>query len=149
MLLFLLTSVAFADTETATETAVLKDYSNNIVIVKVAFVCDDTDGVCATELVNINGFILNVDTNPGSPGPSDGVYDITLIDSISGVDVMGGELSNRSATANESVFAKRGNGYGAVYTTAVTITPINNSVNDAVFDVYITISTMFRLSNWN
>lgn len=50
---------------------------------------------------NINGMVFGVETDPGSTAPA-AAYDITLKDSY-GLDIMGGVLADRSATATEFV----------------------------------------------
>jgi hypothetical protein len=50
----------------------------------------------------IDGYIVRVVTNPGTPAPTDN-YDVTLGDE-DGVEVMGGTLSNRDTTASEQSF---------------------------------------------
>lgn len=74
---------------------------------EISWVADDTDGsVPDTVLTDENGdndnltaYIVLAVTNPGSTAPTNN-YDITIEDS-EGVDVMGGALADRSATASE------------------------------------------------
>lgn len=85
---------------------------------------------------NINGYIFLVVTNPGGVAPTT-LYDITLTDS-DGVDIMGGELANRSATLSEQAVPLMGNVYGSRFVNGtLTITITNNSVNSAVTVVKI------------
>lgn len=60
-----------------------------------------TGTVPATALPAFEGKILAVETNPGSPAPTDN-YDVTLIDS-DGVDRLKGVANNRDTTTSERV----------------------------------------------
>ena len=94
---------------------------------------DASDGSFpATASEPINGWIIRVETNPGSTAPT-ALWDLTLTDQ-DGLDVMGGVLANRSATATEHVLAPQPYVRGAV-----TITPTGNSVNSAVVVLRITV----------
>jgi hypothetical protein len=67
---------------------------------EITWVADDTAAtVPDTALPEINGDITLFVTDPGSPAPT-ASYDITLEDAY-GVDVAGGALADRSATASE------------------------------------------------
>lgn len=59
--------------------------------------------VPATASLTFNGFIYSCDTNPGGTAPTDD-YDITLVNA-DGIDVMGGALLDRDATASERAYA--------------------------------------------
>lgn len=60
---------------------------------------------------NIDGYIYMVVTDPGTTAP-DPDYDIVLNDA-NGIDIMGGELLNRSATATEHAIPKIDSIYGS------------------------------------
>ena len=143
-----MTVSAFADTETATETVEYRSNWNGVLVYKVAFLADDSDGAFATEDVVINGYILRVDTSPsGVTAPQD-QYDMTLIDSLTGVDVMGGETMNRATATIETALPKIGNAFSAVYAQTVTLTLTNNNVNDAITDVYIYVATNVPVTSY-
>ena len=76
-------------------------------------VTTQTGGAFTTAAIGsdeITGWIAMGETDPGSPAP-DANYDVTILDSR-GVDVFGGELTNRSASATEQTMPKIGNAYG-------------------------------------
>lgn len=105
----------------------------DVTIYTYTMTADASDGSFpATASYPINGWIIRVETNPGSTAPTAN-YDITLTDQ-DGLDVMGGVLANRSATATEHVLAPQPYVRGAV-----TITPTGNSVNSAVVVLRITV----------
>ena len=82
------------------------------------------------------GYVYEVVTNPGSPSPT-ALYDITLTDS-DGVDIMGGQLLNRSATVSESAVPKNdGVRCDRKVNSVLTINITNNSVNSAVIVVKV------------
>ena len=76
-------------------------------------------------------YIIEARTNPGATAPQ-ALYDITLTDT-DGIDLMGGSLADRSATASEAA-------YPAISTVpwpravdgALTHTITNNNVNSAI-----------------
>ena len=76
-------------------------------------------------------YLLEARTNPGATAPQ-ALYDITLTDT-DGIDLMGGSLADRSATASEAA-------YPAISTVpwpravdgALTHTITNNNVNSAI-----------------
>jgi hypothetical protein len=78
---------------------------------------------------NIDGFVLLVETDPGSTAPTDN-YDIVLNDKY-GADIMGGDLADRDSSATERV--KRVEFVDGRITPVIT----NNSVNSAVIVIYI------------
>lgn len=105
----------------------------DVTIYTYTMTADSADGSYpATATDAINGWIIRVETNPGATAPTT-LYDITLTDQ-DGLDVMGGVLANRSATATEHVLAPQPYVRGAV-----TITPTGNSVNSAVVVLRITV----------
>lgn len=86
----------------------------------------------AADLEFIRGWNLFMAvTDPGSTAPTAN-YDITITDQY-GVDVMGGQLENRSDTESEQVVPKIGGVYGGrtMDGGAVTVAWANNAVNDA------------------
>lgn len=105
----------------------------DVTIYTYTMTADAADGSYpATASYPINGWIIRVETNPGSTAPT-ALWDLTLLDQ-DGLDVMGGVLANRSATATEHVLAPQPYVRGAV-----TITPTGNSVNSAVVVLRITV----------
>lgn len=80
----------------------------------------------------IDGWIITVETNPGSTAPT-ALWDLTLVDT-DGADVMAGTLANRSATATERVISPQPYVRGPV-----TITATNSSVNSSVIVLKITV----------
>ncbi len=88
----------------------------------------------------LEGYVYLVVTNPGTTAPTD-LYDITLTDTES-VDVMGGELSDRSTSATQQVVPKIDTVFGARWVDGVlTMTLTNNSVNSATGTVKVYIFT--------
>ncbi len=75
-------------------------YGGSVKVVKMAWVSDSSGDV--TAVVNIDGEIVRMDTNPGSAAPTAN-YDITLIDDITGLDILGGAGANRHTTTTESI----------------------------------------------
>jgi hypothetical protein len=82
-------------------------------------------------------YIYIIRTNPGATAPTT-LYDITLPDT-SGVDLAGGMLANRSATATERVIPKIDTVNdiygGSTIWTAPVLTITNNAVNSATGEV--------------
>jgi hypothetical protein len=81
----------------------------------------------------MKGFwIYTVQTDPGSTGPT-AAYDIVIND-VHGMDIMGGALADRSATATENVFPKFNQSsasYAPLDGTTLVIAVSNNLVNSA------------------
>ncbi len=75
-------------------------YGGSVKVVKMAWVSDSSGDV--TAVIFIDGEIVRMDTNPGSAAPTAN-YDITLVDDITGLDILGGAGANRHTTATESV----------------------------------------------
>ena len=85
-------------------------------VLTFSWVGDATTGAVpdTQSAVNINGYVVQVTTDPGSPAPTDN-YDITLVD-VSGCDIMGGALSDRDSTASEQAVPQIQSGvYGGRY----------------------------------
>ena len=82
--------------------------------------------------VDIDGYVFLVVTNPsGVTAPTD-AYDITLTDS-DGVDVMGGELADRSDSNSEQAVPLIDGVFGSRFVKGpLTITITGNSVDSAV-----------------
>ena len=82
------------------------------------------------------GCITFVETNPGSPAPTDD-YDITLVDQY-GLDVMGGELADRDTADTEQAAPKvDGTFMCRTLAAAFTLNVTGNSVNSAVGTVIV------------
>lgn len=126
VLIILLSGYAYGAGSSATASAPvdMEDAWNNIFHRKVDWVADNANGTVPTATMTIDGYLMLCETSPGTTAPTTN-YDITLVNSA-GVDVMEGELANRSAVATErtswSVRYVSGN---------VTFTLTNNSVNSA------------------
>ena len=77
-------------------------------------------------------YITEVRTNPGAPAPQ-ALYDIVLNDT-DGIDLMGGTMANRSATASERAIPALATGIygGTAITGALTLVITGNNVNSAV-----------------
>ena len=75
--------------------------ASDVDVVNLSWIADATTGVFTTYEIKrgLDGWIAMVVTNPGDTAPLAN-YDIAIKDS-DGVDIMGGSLSNRSATATE------------------------------------------------
>ncbi len=118
-----------------TVTQELSHLTNNFKSIVFTWVGDASDGsVPATESNwNIHGYICKVITNPGSTAPTT-LYDITLTNS-DGVDVVHGQLADRSATASEEIVpvpADNVTVYGcSPVVGTITLNITNNSVNSA------------------
>lgn len=111
---------------------------DNSKIYRINWVADDADGsVPSVESdSDIFGFIVRVVTNPGATAPT-ADYDVTLTDE-DGVDVLGGEGVDRSASVSEHIISKLGSSYGPCYVNSkLTLNLSNNSVNSAVGEVVI------------
>jgi len=79
-------------------------YSNSVSVLTFTWVGAASGGaVTATaSTVPIDGYVFMVVTNPGDTAPQDN-YDLTLKDS-DGVDIMGGELTDRDTANSEQAF---------------------------------------------
>ncbi len=100
---------------------------------------DDTDGSFpATALPKFSGKLLTLETNPGATEPTDD-YDLTLVDG-DGLDRLQGVGVDRDTTTSEEVAivfsGKELRAYVAMQDT-LTLTPANNSVNDAIIVITI------------
>lgn len=83
-------------------------------------------------------YIVEVRTNPGATAPQ-AAYDIVLNDT-DGIDVMGGSLADRSATASERAIPMlvTGGTYGSTLIDgALTLVITNNNVNSAIVVVKV------------
>lgn len=112
--------------------------ASNVYLLTYSVTADASDGsVPATASVPaIDGYVFLVVTDPGATAPT-GDYDITLTDSNS-VDIMGGELGNRSATASEQAVPKIDAVYGSRWVDGIlTLNITNNSVNSALIVVKV------------
>lgn len=83
------------------------------------------------------GVILSFTVDPTGTNPQVG-YDITIEDA-NGVDLAGGNLNNRSATAIETVAPGTATGdvWPATFDGPLTLTLANNNVNSATITVYV------------
>ena len=133
-ILLLINSFAFA-ASSVTQSHYKHGDMNVLVIEWVA----DTDGSFTSFTTRtIDGVVGVVETDPGSTAPT-AAYDITLKNS-GGVDIMGGKLGDRSATATETEIPYNSN--ESVHLTypvrgPLTLAISNNSVNSATGTVTI------------
>lgn len=114
----------------AAGSACVVTYDNSVPMSSVTFTCtgDDANGTFPnTTTVPIRGWIILAETNPGSTGPTN-AYDIVL-NTASGVDVMGGSMGDRSSTATERAVPAVSGWIDGTLTQVVT----NASVNSATF----------------
>ena len=105
-------------------------YSNTVPVEKIVFTCtgDDAAGTFPnTTTKALHGWILAVETNPGSTGPTDN-YDI-VYNTSTGVDVMGGNTMNRDVANTERAVPAVSGWVDGTITQVVT----NASVNSATF----------------
>jgi hypothetical protein len=105
-------------------------YDGKFPVETITFTCTADDAAATfpnTTTKAIRGYILLVETNPGTTGPTD-VYDI-VYNTASGVDVMGGNCGNRSITATERAVPALSGWVDGTLTQVVT----NNAVNSATF----------------
>lgn len=94
----------------------------------------DTSGVMSnTDTENIDGIVYMVETDPGTTAPTAN-YDMTLLNN-NGIDIMGGNLANRSATLTQR--ASPLNYQAQPVKGPLTLTMSNNSVVNAMFTVRI------------
>lgn len=108
----------------------LVTYDDSVPMSSVTFTCtgDASDGTFPdTTTKVIRGWIIIAETNPGSTGPTDN-YDIVL-NTSSGVDVMGGALANRDVSNTERATPSTSGWVNSTLTQVVS----NASVNSATF----------------
>lgn len=126
-----------AGAEAASSISGAETYSRNtpresVQVITVSWTAH-TDGVVTAETIDVDpqGYVFMVVTNPGATAPT-ALYDITLTDA-DGVDIMGGTLADRSATASEQAVPAVSTGlYGGRYVIGgLTLNISNNSVNSA------------------
>ncbi len=104
---------------------------------EISWTADDSDGsVPNAAIPETTGYVVLAITDPGATAPTAN-YDITIEDEF-GVDIMGGALTDRSATLTEQAMPliavtpvpRMVNG-------ALTFKLANNSVNSAVGKCYV------------
>jgi hypothetical protein len=105
----------------------------------VTWTASEVDGsfVSVTIPFYSGSYITHVVTDPGSTAPTDN-YDITLTDTY-GVDVMGGELTNRDTSNSEQVVPKIDTVFGSrmVEAQGLTLAITGNIVNSATGTIAI------------
>ncbi len=87
---------------------------------------------------DITGWILLVETDPGSTAPDDN-YDITL-KNVNGRDIMGGSLTDRDTSNTEAALPLQNGNYTAVFnegTLAIAVTAAGNSKTAEIFIYYL------------
>ena len=75
-------------------------YGGSVKVIRMAWTSDAGGDV--TGVVFIDGEIVRMDTDPGATAPTAN-YDVTLVDDITGLDVLGGAGANRHTSTTESV----------------------------------------------
>ncbi len=107
-------------------------------VIELDWTADSGDGSFSDVQTDwaINGFLMLVETDPGSTAPTDN-YDVYLKDGA-GVDVMGGSAENRD-TANSEITQPliNGNYSGLPVVGTLTLSISGNSVNSATGKVSI------------
>ena len=104
---------------------------------------DATDGSFpATTVSDLNGYLVHAITLPGATQPTN-LYDIALHDPDAGsgnLDVLGGSLSNRSATTDEIVAPVLTGATLPVFLNGdYSLVISNNSVNSASVQIILTV----------
>ncbi|KKM89772.1 hypothetical protein LCGC14_1245250 [marine sediment metagenome] len=127
-----------------TETTEYRSKYNGMVVKKIACTGDASNGTVPNQTITIDGWIEKVETDPGATAPTT-LYDLVL-NTTAGVDMMGGELGDRSATVSEVARPKADVTYGTDYVDTVTMVTTNQTDVDALFDVYIWIYTHVPVS---
>lgn len=123
-ILMLLPLLAFA-AGTCTTT-----YDGKVPVETITISCTADSGAATfpdTVTKAIRGYVMVVETNPGTPGPTDD-YDI-VYNTASGVDVMGGACINRDTANTERATPSLFGWIDGTLTQVVT----NNAVNSATF----------------
>jgi len=99
-----------------------------IQVLQMVFTTDSSGNFTATDSAYpIEGYLLLVETDPSATAPTT-LYDITLKDA-NGVDVMGGALSDRSATATEMTMPKLNGNYTMIPVPGVLTMDVTNAGN--------------------
>ena len=103
--------------------------SNEVTTCELSFTCH-TDGSFDTYSINTSeGLVFMALTIPDADTPPTPLYDIAILDE-DGVDIFGGELENRSATAKEQAVPAIGSTFGGRYFSGILQLAISgNSVN--------------------
>lgn len=113
--------------------------ANDVVVVTFTCTADaaaatyPATSLSSTALQHVGGrYLALATTNPGTTGPT-AAYDIVLNDA-DGIDVMGGTLANRSATASEQAVPLLMTGVygGRLVAGSLQLAVTGNSVNSAV-----------------
>lgn len=112
-------------------TVAVSNVVSDVRLITYTWTADVSDGsVPAQASPVINGDVILVVTNPGTPAPTDN-YDVTLTDE-DGVDVMGGALADRDQSNSEQ--AKpiiNSEAVDRFVDGTLTLSISNNSVNSA------------------
>lgn len=107
-------------------------YPNYITIIDGTWVADAADGSIPDATIDINGWVIKVQTNPGSTAPTDN-YDIKFFDPYDAAfDAMRSQTIDRDTATTEEVYPLAPNAvtpllFGGTYTVNIT----GNSVNSA------------------
>ena len=81
-------------------TGTVTTYCGTVKVIRMNWTSDASGDV--TSVIFIDGEIGRMDTNPGATAPTAN-YDITLIDDITGLDILGGAGLNRDTSTTESI----------------------------------------------
>ncbi len=108
-----------------------------ITIIKGVWTSDadgEVDGTTGCQ-ITINGYVMQVVTDPSATAPTT-LYDIVLLDEF-GVDVMGGSLANRSATATEQAVTLIGGVAMPRFVNGIVALEVDNAGAAKIGDFYI------------
>ena len=137
-----ITAYAAGATSTVTDTLV-KDGGGGSHVSLLTFVWIANSGGAVTSDASdeeVSGYVFKVITDPGTTAPT-ALYNATLTDE-DGVDVMGGELADRSATVSEQVVPKIDTVFGSNWVSGtLTLNIEGNSVNGGQGEVKVYIYT--------
>jgi len=133
VLAFVLIPIALFGEVTATQ-KVESVVIDNLYVYELAVTANTTGTVQTT--YNVNGLVYMVETDPGSPAPTDN-YDLTLTNE-NGIDIMGGALANRDTSNTERAFPLVGTSDAVVPNKGkLTLGVTGNEVANATFKVRI------------
>jgi len=128
-IVFLATTLLWAAGSVVTDVKTVDEMK----IIKISWVADNAlSDVPYTKIDNVNGFIYDVITDPGTPAPTDN-YDVYIRDYTTDVSLLGTTLENRD-TANSEIVSPSGT---HIYAQSVGFSLSGSAVSDAAGDVYL------------
>lgn len=139
VLMLTLPTLVYGAGSSCTESIYYRNADNGVVVKKIACVGDDSNGSFPDTTIQIDGYIMKVETDPGATAPQ-ADYDLEF-ETTADVDMMGGELGDRHTSTSEVARPKANTTFGDDYIDTVTMKTTNQGTNDALVDVYIWIST--------